>query len=146
MQPACVRFHGEGEPARLDLPALAVAVQFARSADLQFFVIHFFFLMIRRPPRSTLFPYTTLFRSEGADFANFFAQAAKSGNTLNWAGHYQELSNTTGNAAKVVISEAEKRDMTPVIIVGPRSEEHTSELQSQSNLVCRLLLEKKKKK
>src|SRR2546430_13479289 len=74
--------------------------------------------MIRRPPRSTLFPYTTLFRSPDAvplmptlleDFRN----------------------NPTGSLV--------------TIRCGPRSEEHTSELQSQSNLVCRLLLEKKKR-
>src|SRR2546430_8679609 len=72
----------------------------------------FFFLMIRRPPRSTLFPYTTLFRSAAASLL-----AARA-----WAGQ-ENLSSA---------ADAE------------RSEEHTSELQSQSNLVCRLLLEKKK--
>src|SRR2546427_6337060 len=75
----------------------------------------FFFLMIRRPPRSTLFPYTTLFRSRGSRRD----PAAHGGDP---AGH----------------SRDEHRRL--------RSEEHTSELQSQSNLVCRLLLEKKKKK
>src|SRR2546430_3830042 len=73
---------------------------------------HFFFLMIRRPPRSTLFPYTTLFRSI-SNLARFCR-----GKCLMVA--------PVNNAAKP-----------------PRSEEHTSELQSQSNLVCRLLLEKK---
>src|SRR5688572_32241852 len=67
--------------------------------------------MIRRPPRSTLFPYTTLFRS-------------RRGQPDGWA-----------------LSQSPRRNAWP-----PRSEEHTSELQSQSNLVCRLLLEKKKKK
>src|SRR2546430_6782856 len=75
----------------------------------------FFFLMIRRPPRSTLFPYTTLFRS--------------------------------------ILMAARLRQYFPMYLLGrdaqlsffmERSEEHTSELQSQSNLVCRLLLEKKK--
>src|SRR5688572_33287173 len=75
----------------------------------------FFFLMIRRPPRSTLFPYTTLFRSAG-----------RLGLTLREAGE-------AGAVAAVVL------------LGRGRSEEHTSELQSQSNLVCRLLLEKKKK-
>src|SRR5476651_2843595 len=74
-------------------------------------VVFFFFLMIRRPPRSTLFPYTTLFRS---------AHAAD----INRTGHGWTISGT------------------PV----PRSEEHTSELQSCQYLVCRLLLEKKKSK
>src|SRR2546430_3833861 len=74
--------------------------------------------MIRRPPRSTLFPYTTLFRScEGRECLSF----AGSGCLF--------CSYRTGNATGQT---------------SPRSEEHTSELQSQSNLVCRLLLEKKK--
>src|SRR2546427_6461935 len=72
----------------------------------------FFFLMIRRPPRSTLFPYTTLFRSRKTVF-NYTARA--------------------------LIGRARSDSWTQM-----RSEEHTSELQSQSNLVCRLLLEKKK--
>src|SRR5688572_32258476 len=74
--------------------------------------------MIRRPPRSTLFPYTTLFRSSFIAFAR--SQERRSGN----------------GAPIAPYTEAAIR----------RSEEHTSELQSQSNLVCRLLLEKKKKK
>src|SRR2546430_7684082 len=75
----------------------------------------FFFLMIRRPPRSTLFPYTTLFRSpaERKPFVD-------------------------GSFQKVFPQERARRSRLPY-----RSEEHTSELQSQSNLVCRLLLEKK---
>src|SRR2546427_9958117 len=80
-------------------------------------VSHFFFLMIRRPPRSTLFPYTTLFRSP-FDFGD-----------------------PTGTAAQGL-----RKMQLKVQKSGSRSEEHTSELQSQSNLVCRLLLEKKKKK
>src|SRR5437867_9422551 len=75
------------------------------------FLLSFFFLMIRRPPRSTLFPYTTLFRSHpcrsGRRFRRYAARARK---------------------------------------CCRRSEEHTSELQSPYDLVCRLLLEKKKKK
>src|SRR2546430_3650311 len=81
----------------------------------------FFFLMIRRPPRSTLFPYTTLFRS------SFFRRA--SGRIHKIFSHGLLLSAVAGNLAQAQV----------------RSEEHTSELQSQSNLVCRLLLEKKKK-
>src|SRR2546430_8753539 len=77
----------------------------------------FFFLMIRRPPRSTLFPYTTLFRSHGARTAARSLLAPPRGASLGW----------------------ENQDLPRA-----RSEEHTSELQSQSNLVCRLLLEKKK--
>src|SRR5256885_10300810 len=74
-------------------------------------VTFFFFLMIRRPPRSTLFPYTTLFRS-------------------GFAGKFFDLLLSQGQ------SQRYRWD---------RSEEHTSELQSPCNLVCRLLLEKKKK-
>src|SRR2546427_5569217 len=80
--------------------------------------------MIRRPPRSTLFPYTTLFRSLGA---------LHQGECISK--HSRPL---------VVPSAVEGRQFTPAGRVD-RSEEHTSELQSQSNLVCRLLLEKKKK-
>src|SRR5688572_32279984 len=79
--------------------------------------------MIRRPPRSTLFPYTTLFRSLGLRPAL--------GRLLG-----AEDDRVDGQAESVVLSHA----------YWQRSEEHTSELQSQSNLVCRLLLEKKKKK
>src|SRR6266478_9266832 len=79
----------------------------------------FFFLMIRRPPRSTLFPYTTLFRSRQPDDAVDHRAAA--------AGHRARAGR--GGRGRL-----------------PRSEEHTSELQSQSKLVCRLLLEKKKNK
>src|SRR2546430_13219603 len=83
--------------------------------------LRFFFLMIRRPPRSTLFPYTTLFRSCPGPIAP--------GPTCScqWK------------------SECRSRSETPrqPVAAPVRSEEHTSELQSQSNLVCRLLLEKK---
>src|SRR5688572_32082153 len=81
-----------------------------------YFLYHFFFfLMIRRPPRSTLFPYTTLFRS-----------------SLHEGG-------------KLIVVELLLGEPRP-LLEKQRSEEHTSELQSQSNLVCRLLLEKKNKK
>src|SRR2546430_3825750 len=80
----------------------------------QYSFLFFFFLMIRRPPRSTLFPYTTLFRSHFAKTVSIMIYPF--GHMM--AGFTQQK----------------------------RSEEHTSELQSQSNLVCRLLLEKKKKK
>src|SRR5690242_21428788 len=95
----------------------------------------FFFLMIRRPPRSTLFPYTTLFRSasdEGADDAvvTFLPAADQFSATLK-AG-----SSLTGN---IIGTKANLK-------AAGRSEEHTSELQSHVNLVCRLLLEKKKTK
>src|SRR2546427_6553832 len=83
--------------------------------------LFFFFLMIRRPPRSTLFPYTTLFRSEGGE------------------AHSHGVHRADGICQQVGLAAG--RDLAPV---AARSEEHTSELQSQSNLVCRLLLEKKK--
>src|SRR2546427_4718092 len=77
--------------------------------------------MIRRPPRSTLFPYTTLFRSRGAAGGGGRAHRRR-------------------RAARGGARGAGRQDQG----AGGRSEEHTSELQSQSNLVCRLLLEKKK--
>src|SRR5688572_32800581 len=85
----------------------------------------FFFLMIRRPPRSTLFPYTTLFRSLGSRVAV----------------HRDVRELVVAEARLQLLIGGEQRLARP-----HRSEEHTSELQSQSNLVCRLLLEKKKKK
>src|SRR5256886_7600975 len=94
--------------------------------------------MIRRPPRSTLFPYTTLFRSVAGMRRRWLAAGA----LLGWVG-----AGSTGcqKRAQEVRGEAELRQsvqqMMPAV---ERSEEHTSELQSQSNLVCRLLLEKKK--
>src|SRR5688572_31690675 len=84
--------------------------------------------MIRRPPRSTLFPYTTLFRSAAVRGA---VQVIGS-----------RLPAKTSDAAIVTEVLARIDGLNDLI----RSEEHTSELQSQSNLVCRLLLEKKKKK
>src|SRR2546430_7019631 len=83
--------------------------------------------MIRRPPRSTLFPYTTLFRS------------AKCGIDSNLV---QQQKATT----RVRYREGGRNQRSICRRRAQRSEEHTSELQSQSNLVCRLLLEKKKKK
>src|SRR2546427_2279644 len=81
----------------------------------------FFFLMIRRPPRSTLFPYTTLFRS--------------------WELQRQPRPRVPGDRQGLDRQRGAEQPRPRA----PRSEEHTSELQSQSNLVCRLLLEKKKK-
>src|SRR6185369_17847742 len=80
-----------------------------------FFFFFFFFLMIRRPPRSTLFPYTTLFRS----YVYVFEGALRVGDRI--------------------VNDGE------LAVVYDRSEEHTSELQSHLHLVCRLLLEKKKR-
>src|SRR2546430_7827214 len=91
--------------------------------------------MIRRPPRSTLFPYTTLFRSVVLALSSVQA-CGRSKDT-------PALTTDTGSAAgEVSMDSATSPAAEPV----SRSEEHTSELQSQSNLVCRLLLEKKKKR
>src|SRR2546430_12993348 len=93
--------------------------------------LFFFFLMIRRPPRSTLFPYTTLFRSR------------KNLRTLPEPvrGLGSEVLGLEGEVTQRLRCVIERK-----VIAMRRSEEHTSELQSQSNLVCRLLLEKKKNK
>src|SRR2546421_3052072 len=83
-------------------------------------VLLFFFLMIRRPPRSTLFPYTTLFRSRPCPEDELLE-------------------------VEVARRALTRRPDAHLARVGTRSEEHTSELQSRSDLVCRLLLEKKKR-
>src|SRR5689334_24141352 len=90
--------------------------------------------MIRRPPRSTLFPYTTLFRSgEPCNGRVFFWLA---------------LTRPLAMVFDICLDELRARDAIPIVsglvFLGARSEEHTSELQSQFHLVCRLLLEKKK--
>src|SRR5690348_17605988 len=95
-----------------------------------FFIAFFFFLMLRRPPRSTLFPYTTLFRSpvNSHDLAGLVGRRWWGATGLVLAGALLATVPTTGD-----------------IGLTWRSEEHTSELQSPVHLVCRLLLEKKKK-
>src|SRR2546430_5242382 len=89
--------------------------------------------MIRRPPRSTLFPYTTLFRSHQAGAEGAARHA---------------LARTAAVEVDLVVARllagARRRRQLARLAAAERSEEHTSELQSQSNLVCRLLLEKKK--
>src|SRR2546430_8416486 len=94
--------------------------------------------MIRRPPRSTLFPYTTLFRSSRIHKPD---APAKDEASLRW-----RVRLVSPSLAHYAWSRAAWRVLcsSTVMVMGPRSEEHTSELQSQSNLVCRLLLEKKK--
>src|SRR5690242_21540693 len=94
-----------------------------------------FFLMIRLPPRSTLFPYTTLFRSDDGEHLDRLAQDARLLFDLLHR-HLGRRVADVGPAGRV----------EPDLRVGSlhRSEEHTSELQSHVNLVCRLLLEKKK--
>src|SRR2546430_13140241 len=97
--------------------------------------LFFFFLMIRRPPRSTLFPYTTLFRSDSC-LDRLIGRQLRFGVELEVAFRPVE-----GAHHRVVARPAVALGMKKVS--EQRSEEHTSELQSQSNLVCRLLLEKK---
>src|SRR2546422_5550849 len=89
--------------------------------------------MIRRPPRSTLFPYTTLFRSRcqpGSDFS--FSQVISHR-------RHELIENVGVNFVEGIVIQSRE-----IIAVRKRSEEHTSELQSRLHLVCRLLLEKKK--
>src|SRR5690348_18185214 len=96
--------------------------------------------MIRRPPRSTLFPYTTLFRSLGAGQDGHVVEDARGAQQLQRDGAARALERVRG---RIVAQRVERgRDLDR----RPRSEEHTSELQSPVHLVCRLLLEKKKKK
>src|SRR3712207_8662155 len=96
-----------------------------------------FFLMIRRPPRSTLFPYTTLFRSGAGCSGSRAPQAASDKQTAARASFFirifpsSEPLNRHGRKSEALVEAR-------------RSEEHTSELQSRQYLVCRLLLEKKK--
>src|SRR3989454_7734239 len=92
--------------------------------------------MIRRPPRSTLFPYTTLFRS----VFTVGEQIAEAVRLHEHLGRRDAMDKTIEMLKLVHIPNAERR------VKEYRSEEHTSELQSPCNLVCRLLLEKKKKK
>src|SRR5947209_14479420 len=84
-----------------------------------------FFLMIRRPPRSTLFPYTTLFRSRRQSLGDLMERLLVDGEDRDLRHHLGRL--------------------VEIFTIDKRSEEHTSELQSRQYLVCRLLLEKKKK-
>src|SRR5256886_14450947 len=93
----------------------------------------FFFLMIRRPPRSTLFPYTTLFRS----LERQSLKALESTGAAEPASLHPIIDPATCIGCSSCVKACPEQ--------AHRSEEHTSELQSQSNIVCRLLLEKKKK-
>src|SRR2546430_10301599 len=97
--------------------------------------------MIRRPPRSTLFPYTTLFRSRVARNAFLLAIARR---LLALDEAAPVLPAHDGLRARGVQRAQHLHLLVANGVGGERSEEHTSELQSQSNLVCRLLLEKKK--
>src|SRR2546427_5966186 len=101
--------------------------------------------MIRRPPRSTLFPYTTLFRS-----LNVWASTSKAQTdscTIQWGAPLSMSHDSCFSAVPQVIAQGGAVHLLWAnSYLRGRSEEHTSELQSQSNLVCRLLLEKKKKR
>src|SRR2546430_7719773 len=100
--------------------------------------------MIRRPPRSTLFPYTTLFRSalENLNVAKQYTSWVTGGDVSD----VKEIEPGTGAVVRHGLRKvAVYRNPKGALHERSRSEEHTSELQSQSNLVCRLLLEKKKK-
>src|SRR3712207_7239757 len=97
----------------------------------------FFFLMIRRPPRSTLFPYTTLFRSPQARERFDSMPPSHRREYVEWIESALRAETRELRVAKAVEMILEARP--------ERSEEHTSELQSRQYLVCRLLLEKKKK-
>src|SRR2546422_3762136 len=98
------------------------------------YIFSFFFLMIRRPPRSTLFPYTTLFRSP------FASRRSRKPGRSNGA------SSNPPAPKRSASSNPRRLRWTPIsAVLERRSEEHTSELQSRLHLVCRLLLEKKKK-
>src|SRR2546430_4087509 len=101
--------------------------------------------MIRRPPRSTLFPYTTLFRSERPLLGK--RALVTSGPTREALDPVRYISNhSSGKQGHAIAAALARLGAEVTLVSGPvaRSEEHTSELQSQSNLVCRLLLEKKK--
>src|SRR5256885_5440036 len=117
---------------------------------LALFVFFFFFLMIRRPPRSTLFPYTTLFRS-GIDQArrhavDAYAHGPQLAGQVAAEGHQRGLGRgvvVEGHDGVLHQVAGDVDDAAPRTLAH-RSEEHTSELQSPCNLVCRLLLETKK--
>src|SRR5437868_14715632 len=99
-------------------------VSYCSSPSISTVFFFFFFLLIRRPPRSTLFPYTTLFRSPLRDLVLVCLDVD----------------------LEVGIHQGPVRGDHTLVVLETRSEEHTSELQSRFDLVCRLLLEKKKQK
>src|SRR3712207_8929398 len=104
-------------------------------------VSRFCFLMIRRPPRSTLFPYTTLFRSGLGLHAVQIAELAGASPVIAVDTRAAQLERARQAGADVVVDAAERSVVDSVLA---RSEEHTSELQSRQYLVCPLLLEKNK--
>src|SRR5690349_23184436 len=102
--------------------------------------------MLRRPPRSTLFPYTTLFRSlhvpQSSRAGEYTVMATINGATAGTALHVDA---SAGGLSLELTPQCEGASCDPNADIPVRSEEHTSELQSRRDLVCRLLLEKKKK-
>src|SRR3712207_8330599 len=99
------------------------------------FVSCFFFLMIRRPPRSTLFPYTTLFRSLRTLALSHFSSTASRSARRGWANPSRRSSSRRSGRRRAGRGQS---------AAAPRSEEHTSELQSRQSRIRRLVLEKKK--
>src|SRR5689334_25215610 len=116
--------------------SLSVLLQYL---TLRRLILFFFFLMIRRPPRSTLFPYTTLFRS---------VVPYRMGNAHPSVFPYEPLPAADTELIVIAANDRQFARLCAALdipeVAEDRSEEHTSELQSQFHLVCRLLLEKKK--
>src|SRR5207253_11247897 len=107
------------------------------------YLFYLFSLLIRRPPRSPLFPYTTLFRSVGVtDRADPWTRMSYAGPNKPVA----PISDPYQMYGRIYGQMKDKENLQSVLDDVRRSEEHTSELQSRGHLVCRLLLEKKKKK
>src|SRR2546423_11586627 len=100
--------------------------------------------MIRRPPRSTLFPYTTLFRSWNFDEGRYEAYRGVVGNVTDPLTRKRIPDAYVSLLAELIGTKAADRQNARALEDASRSEEHTSELQSLAYLVCRLLLEKKK--
>src|SRR2546427_11605525 len=132
-------FHLRSCSSEIESIAAELDQEIAFSLSVSSFCFFFFFLMIRRPPRSTLFPYTTLFRSAVNQLGR---------DTPDPEGHRHPIRDR--HAFRLREEGARRQPHGPHLPThrdgdppGQRSEEHTSELQSQSNLVCRLLLEKK---
>src|SRR5207253_11500702 len=109
---------------------------FLLSSLLLFLFVFFFFSLLRRPPSSTLFPYTTLFRSLFSEMTASLSVETSCPRTKRPA---HRTTATSSLLSTSIVSIAGS-------LADSRSEEHTSELQSRGHLVCRLLLEKKKKK
>src|SRR3712207_8035055 len=100
--------------------------------------------MIRRPPRSTLFPYTTLFRSQGAHRVRcFFYRSEKVRETARLERLAEVVEGALPPGSELVDARFSGGPLLTLLVDRERSEEHTSELQSRQYLVCRLLLEKK---